>query len=90
MSQGNGDADSPGGRMICIYGIEFIPMVLSGLTLTKVWTQKPPYERRERLHQVFREPRGVVAASGSLEFSVFPNFVWQVGQNLVCGNTIGI
>ncbi len=45
------------------------------------------YENTHELHQVFHEPRGVVAVIVPWNFP-FTNFVWQAGQNLICGNTI--
>lgn len=45
------------------------------------------YETTNEVHKVFREPRGVTAVIVPWNFP-FTNFVWQVGQNLLCGNTV--
>jgi len=44
-------------------------------------------ENKDELHQVFKEPYGVVACIVPWNFP-FANWVWQCGQNLVAGNTI--
>src|SRR2546429_679455 len=41
------------------------------------------YENEKEVHQVFHEPRGVVAVIVPWNFP-FTNFVWQTGQNLLC------
>lgn len=41
----------------------------------------------KELHEVFKEPYGVVACIVPWNFP-FANWVWQCGQNLVAGNTI--
>lgn len=45
------------------------------------------YETSTEIHQVVREPLGVVAVIVPWNFP-FTNFVWQVGQNLICGNVV--
>ena len=45
------------------------------------------FENEQELHEVHREPYGVVAAIAPWNYP-FSNFVWQAGQNLVAGNTI--
>jgi acyl-CoA reductase-like NAD-dependent aldehyde dehydrogenase len=68
-----------------IYGIEFFLWYCDHAH--ESLDPETTYEDEKELHQVFREPRGVVAAIVPWNFP-FSNFVWQVGQNLVCGNTI--
>lgn len=45
------------------------------------------YKTSDEVHEVVREPLGVVAVIVPWNFP-FTNFVWQVGQNLICGNVI--
>lgn len=45
------------------------------------------YETEDEIHEVFREPYGVVAVIVPWNFP-FSNFVWQAGQNLVAGNVV--
>ncbi|MFH1290659.1 MAG: aldehyde dehydrogenase family protein [Nanoarchaeota archaeon] len=45
------------------------------------------FEDDKEIHRVYYEPVGVVAVIVPWNFP-FSNFVWQVGQNLVVGNTI--
>lgn len=44
-------------------------------------------ETPTELHQVFREPYGVVAAIAPWNFPI-SNFVWTCGQNLIAGNVV--
>lgn len=44
-------------------------------------------ENENEIHQVFKEPYGVVACIVPWNFP-FVNWVWQCGQNLVAGNTV--
>lgn len=44
-------------------------------------------ENDTELHEVFKEPYGVVACIVPWNFP-FANWVWQCGQNLVAGNTV--
>lgn len=45
------------------------------------------YEDDKEIHQVYREPWGVVAAIIPWNFPL-SNFVWMCGQNLVAGNVV--
>jgi len=45
------------------------------------------YEDEDEIHKVFYEPVGVVAVIVPWNFP-FSNFIWQVGQNLIVGNTV--
>ncbi len=45
------------------------------------------FEDRNEIHTVVYEPKGVVAVIVPWNFP-FSNFIWQVGQNLIVGNTI--
>ncbi len=45
------------------------------------------FEDEGEIHKVFYEPKGVVAVIIPWNFP-FSNFIWQVGQNLVVGNTV--
>lgn len=50
-------------------------------------TTETTFEDRHELHQVIREPVGVIASIISWNFP-FSNFIWQVGQSLIAGNTL--
>ena len=50
-------------------------------------TSEITYEDGTSIHKVFYEPKGVVAVIIPWNFP-FSNFVWQVGQNLIAGNTV--
>jgi len=45
------------------------------------------FEDKNEIHKVFYEPKGVVAVIVPWNFP-FSNFIWQVGQNLIVGNTV--
>ncbi len=45
------------------------------------------YETSSEVHKTVFEPLGVVAVIVPWNFP-FTNFVWQVGQNLICGNVV--
>jgi succinate-semialdehyde dehydrogenase/glutarate-semialdehyde dehydrogenase len=45
------------------------------------------FEDENEIHQVVCEPKGVVAVIVPWNFP-FSNFIWQVGQNLIVGNTV--
>jgi succinate-semialdehyde dehydrogenase/glutarate-semialdehyde dehydrogenase len=45
------------------------------------------YESATEIHEAVREPYGVAAVITPWNFP-FTNFVWQVGQNLICGNVV--
>lgn len=45
------------------------------------------FEDENEIHKVIYEPRGVVSVIVSWNFP-FSNFIWQVGQNLIVGNTV--
>jgi len=45
------------------------------------------FEDENEVHKVIYEPKGVVAVIVPWNFP-FSNFIWQVGQNLIVGNTV--
>ena len=45
------------------------------------------YEDETQIHKVFYEPKGVVVTIVAWNFP-FSNFIWQVMQNLIVGNTV--
>ncbi len=45
------------------------------------------FENDQEIHQVYREPRGVVASIIPWNYPL-ANFVWQCGQSLVAGNVV--
>lgn len=45
------------------------------------------FEDENEIHKVIYEPKGVVAVIVPWNFP-FSNFIWQVGQNLIVGNTV--
>ena len=54
---------------------------------SKYLSPEVTFESKTEIHQVYREPRGVVGAITPWNFPM-SNFVWECGQNLVAGNTI--
>jgi len=66
-----------------------------GITFLKWYCDNAPaylaseitHETATEIHEVGREPIGVAAVIVPWNFP-FTNFVWQVGQNLICGNTV--
>jgi len=66
-------------------GIDYFEWYLDNAE--KYLTSEVTYEDEREIHRVFYEPVGVVASIVPWNFP-FSNFVWQVGQNLVVGNTV--
>lgn len=66
-------------------GIEYFEWYLNNAI--KYISPEITFENEKEVHRVFYEPKGVVAVIVPWNFP-FSNFVWQVGQNLIVGNTI--
>ncbi len=67
------------------YGIQYFEWYLDNAE--ECLKPETTYEDKRELHRVFYEPVGVVAVIVPWNFP-FSNFVWQVGQNLIAGNTV--
>ncbi len=76
ISQAEEDFDS---------GIEYLTWYLDNAE--KYLNPEITYEDKQEVHKVYYEPVGVVAVIVPWNFP-FSNFVWQVGQNLIVGNTV--
>lgn len=66
-------------------GIEYFEWYLNNAE--KCLKPETTHEDGNEIHRVFYEPVGVVAVIVPWNFP-FSNFVWQVGQNLIVGNTV--
>ncbi|MCK5211730.1 aldehyde dehydrogenase [Candidatus Parcubacteria bacterium] len=66
-------------------GIEYFTWYLENAE--KYLKPEVTFEDKNEIHKVFYEPKGVVAVIVPWNFP-FSNFIWQVGQNLIVGNTV--
>jgi len=66
-------------------GIEYFTWYLENAE--KYLKSEVTFEDENEIHKVIYEPKGVVAVIVPWNFP-FSNFIWQVGQNLIVGNTV--